>query len=112
YQAYDNWLYAGKDYLYCDYIFSSPIESLSENAGNLLSKWQEIHTQLVNCKPEDFDKLYEKYCKEYLALGYQQILDEKEAVYQQEVAERAANEAAMEAEEEAVEEEKAEEATE
>lgn len=112
YQSYQNWLATGKDYLYCDYIFSSPIESLSELAGILLSKWQEIHTQLVNCKPEEFDALYEKYSKEYLALGYQQILDEKEAVYQQELAERAANEAAMEAEEEAAEEEKAEEATE
>ena len=78
----------GEEYIYCDYIFTTPLDQLSNLAGTLLAKWQDIHTQLVNCKPEEFDALYEKYKKEYLDLGYQRVLDEKEAAYQKEQSEK------------------------
>lgn len=87
YKSYENYQKT-KDYSYCDYIFSTPIQSVSELSGVLLAKWQEIHTQLVNCKPEEFDALYESCSKEYLDLGYQRIIDEKEQVYQQESAQK------------------------
>jgi putative aldouronate transport system substrate-binding protein len=33
---------------------------------------------MITCKPEELDAKYEKYCKEYLDNGYQEILDEKQ----------------------------------
>ncbi len=34
------------------------------------------------CKPEEFDALYEQYSQEYLNMGYQSILDERKAAYE------------------------------
>lgn len=74
----------GGRYNYTVYMFTQSIESLSENSGKLLAKWQEAQTVLTNCKPEEFDDLYKRYCKEYLALGYQDVLDEKLALFKEE----------------------------
>lgn len=70
-----------KEYLYPDYIFDKPIESLSTLGETLKSKWQTIQVDLINCKPEEFDAKYEQACKEYLDAGYQQVLDEKKQAY-------------------------------
>lgn len=67
---------------YHDFIFNKPIVSLTESAESLLSKWQEIQVNLINCKPEEFDAKYEAACQEYLAAGYQEVLDEKKEVYE------------------------------
>ena len=74
---------ANKEYQYTDFIFSKPIEALSELGETLKSKWQVIQVDLINCKPEEFDAKYEAACKEYLDAGYQQVLDEKEKVYEE-----------------------------
>lgn len=66
---------------YHDFIFDKPIESLTSSAETLLSKWQEIQVRLINCKPEEFDSMYEAACKEYLDAGYQKVLDEKKEKY-------------------------------
>lgn len=66
---------------YHDFIFNKPITSLTESAESLLSKWQEIQVNLINCKPEEFEAKYEAACQEYLAAGYQEVLDEKKEVY-------------------------------
>lgn len=68
---------------YHDFIFDKPIVSLTESAESLLSKWQEIQVDLTNCKPEEFEAKYEAACQEYLAAGYQEVLDEKEAAYEE-----------------------------
>ncbi len=62
-------------------MFTVPINSLSEYKADLLTRWQTYQTDLVTCKPEEFDAKYEKYCQEYLAAGYQEILDEKGAAF-------------------------------
>lgn len=74
---------ATEDLAYNDFIFDKPIVSLTESAESLLSKWQEIQVELTNCKPEEFDAKYEAACQEYLAAGYQEVLDEKEAAYKE-----------------------------
>lgn len=68
-------------YIYTDYIFSKPVASMSTLGETLKNKWQIIQTDLTNCKPEEFEAKYEAACKEYLAAGYQQVLDEKKALY-------------------------------
>lgn len=72
-----------KQYYYPDYIFTKPVKSMSTLAETLKSKWQVIQTDLTNCKPEEFDAKYEAACKEYLQAGYQQVLDEKKELYQE-----------------------------
>lgn len=84
-QSYVNYKFA-EDYLYTDYIFTKPVSSLTEYAGSLLTLWQKWQVELINCKPEEFDALYEQACAEYLAAGYQEVLDEKKALYEEEKA--------------------------
>ncbi len=72
---------AYEEYKYNDYIFTKPIESLTELSGTLKDKWLEFKVELVNCAPEEFDAKYEAAKQEYLDLGYQRVLDEKAAVY-------------------------------
>ncbi|MDR0395713.1 MAG: sugar ABC transporter substrate-binding protein [Oscillospiraceae bacterium] len=74
--------YANDGLLYVDPFFSTNIDSVSEYAGDLKAKFQEYATALVKCDPEEFDALYEKYVAEYKAAGYQEIMDERLAAYQ------------------------------
>ena len=64
-----------------NFLFSKPVTSLSKNQQNLKAKFEEAGTRLIMCKPAEFDALYDKYSKEYLASGYQEILDEKKKLY-------------------------------
>ncbi len=75
-----------EDRYYNDYIFSKPIESLTNYSETLLSKWQVIKTELTNCAPEEFEAKYEAACEDYLAAGWQEVMDEKEALYEEEQA--------------------------
>jgi putative aldouronate transport system substrate-binding protein len=81
-QSYENYKFA-KDYQYTDYMITKPIKSLTEYAGTLLGIWQKWQVELINCKPEEFDAKYEQACAEYLAAGYQEVLDEKKALYEE-----------------------------
>lgn len=82
-KAYQNFL-VGDDYRYTDYIFSKPVETLTSLSTTLLDNWRIHKTELINCKPEEFDAKYEAACADYLAAGYQQVLDEKKALYEEE----------------------------
>lgn len=62
---------------YTDPIFTVVIDSESEYNATLLSLYQEYYAELVKCDPSEFDSLYEKYSKEYLDAGYQEIIDER-----------------------------------
>lgn len=70
-----------KGWAYTDPVFAVAIESESEYAATLLSKYQQYYVQLVKCSPSEFDALYEKFAKEYLAAGYQEIMDERLEAY-------------------------------
>lgn len=61
-------------------IFTKSVNSTSEYASDLTAMWQEFYVDMVTCKPEELDTKYEEYCKEYLDNGYQEILDEKQAL--------------------------------
>ena len=79
-QSYDYYQQT-KDYKYTDFLFDKSIESLSQYGETLKSKWEVIQVDLITCKPEEFDAKYEAACEEYLAAGYQAVLDEKAEVY-------------------------------
>jgi putative aldouronate transport system substrate-binding protein len=59
-------------------IFIPAVISSQSSLGTLtVTKYQEYACALITCKPSEFDAIYEKYKAEYLAAGYQKILDEK-----------------------------------
>lgn len=62
-------------------IFTKAVESTAEYQADLASLWQEAYVACVTCAPEEFDATYEEYCEEYLDAGYQEILDEKQALF-------------------------------
>ncbi|MEY8355769.1 extracellular solute-binding protein [Lachnospiraceae bacterium 54-53] len=61
-------------------IFTKSVASTSEYAADLTAMWQEFYVDMVTGKPEELDGKYEEYCREYLDNGYQDILDEKQAL--------------------------------
>lgn len=61
-------------------IFTKAVEASNEYAADLNAMWQEFYVDLVTCAPEEFDEKYADYCEEYLDGGYQDILDEKQAL--------------------------------
>ncbi len=68
-------------YSYMDYSFKEVVTSEATYSSALLSKWQEYYTQLLMCKPDQFDTLYKAACEDYLNSGYQTILDERAKIY-------------------------------
>ncbi len=79
-KSYQNFVNSD-EYRYTDYIFSKPVTSLTASAGTLLENWLVHKTELINCKPEEFDAKYEAACADYLSAGYQQVLDEKKQLF-------------------------------
>jgi putative aldouronate transport system substrate-binding protein len=64
-----------------NYLFSKTVTSLTKNTKTLMSKWEEASAQIIMSKPSEFDALYAKYSKDYLASGYQEVLDERKAIF-------------------------------
>jgi putative aldouronate transport system substrate-binding protein len=75
-----------KDYVatesgyYPDFLWRSA-PTWNDLQAALRDKWQQIYVALVTCKPDEFDAKYKAACQEYLAAGYQRVLDEKLAAY-------------------------------
>jgi putative aldouronate transport system substrate-binding protein len=49
----------------------------------LVTKYKQYATQLIVCKPSEFETKYAQFSKDYLESGYQKILDEKKATYEE-----------------------------
>ena len=64
-----------------DFLFDKPITSMTKNSQTLKQKYEEATTKLIMAKPADFDKLYEQLSKDYLSSGYQEVLDEKKKIF-------------------------------
>ena len=60
-------------------VFTKSVESY-EYTADLKALWQTAYVACITCEPEEFDATYAEYCEEYLAAGYQEILDEKQAL--------------------------------
>lgn len=68
---------------YIDFLFDRSIDSLSDKGATLLEDFRQAATECINAKTEEeFDAKYKTWCERYLNDGYQEVLDEKEAAYQ------------------------------
>ncbi len=66
--------------LYPDFLWKSA-PTWNDLQAALRDKWQQIYVALLTCRPGEFDAKYKAACREYLAAGYQRVLDEKLAAY-------------------------------
>lgn len=62
--------------------FTVPIDAESEYSGTLTALYKELRDKLVMAKPEEFDKLYEQYTKQYEDAGYKAVVDERTQAYE------------------------------
>lgn len=89
-----NWAPAGYEHIiedsYNDYVatekyrtpdalFNVIIPSVGEYKSELNEKWKELYVKCSMVPEDQFDAAYQAACEEYLAAGYQTILDEKQA---------------------------------
>lgn len=65
-----------------NFMFNKAVTSLTKNSKTLMSKWEEASAKIIMSKPDQFDTLYAKYSKEYLASGYQEVIDERKSIFQ------------------------------
>lgn len=72
---------ADAGHAYTDPAFGVVIDSESEYNATLLSLYIEYYDTLVMCDPAEFDAKYQEFSEEYLAAGYQEILDERLEAY-------------------------------
>jgi putative aldouronate transport system substrate-binding protein len=77
--SYKDYVATEKGY-YPDFLWTSA-PTWNDLQAALRDKWQQIYVALVTAKPADFDAMYKAACTDYLAAGYQRVLDEKLAAY-------------------------------
>lgn len=58
--------------------FDRPIEAEIKNSKTLVDKAQEAVVKSVLAKPEEFSKTFDAIAAEYLKIGGQAVIDEKE----------------------------------
>ena len=90
----NNWAPAGYEYIiedaYKDYmanaayrrpdaLFNVVIASIAEYKSELNEKWKELYVKCVMAPEDQFEDTYIAACNEFLAAGYQNILNEKQA---------------------------------
>lgn len=68
-------------YAASDCVFAKEIVSESDNQQTLVGDYIVYRDQLVQCKPDEFDALYDKLAKKYKDAGFQDIIDEKAEAY-------------------------------
>lgn len=72
-----------KGWAISDCMFGQAVESATENATSLQALYVELRDKLVTAKPDEFDALYDQYAQQYLDAGYQDVIDERQELYQQ-----------------------------
>ncbi len=70
-------------YAVTDCKFALTLEQAASLQPYLLTQYETYATQLVVCKPEEFDSLYESLSAKYLNDGYQTVIDERAAAYKE-----------------------------
>ncbi len=69
-------------YANVDCLFGGALESVTEYGTALKEEvYPEFRDQLVMCKPDEFDALYEELSQKYLDAGYQEVIDERQAMF-------------------------------
>ena len=78
---YDLQAVADKGWAYTDPIFAEIVAVEAEYNATLLANYKEAFAALVKCDPAEFDALYDRLSADYLAAGYQEIIDARLEVY-------------------------------
>ena len=74
-------LYESK-YANVDCLFGGALESVTEYGTSLKEEiYPEFRDQLVMCTPDKFDALYDELSQKYLDAGYQEIIDERQKMF-------------------------------
>ncbi len=69
-------------YANVDCLFGGALESVTEYGTSLKEEvYPEYRDQLVMCKPDEFDALYDELSQKYLDAGYQDIIDERQQMF-------------------------------
>ncbi len=69
-------------YANVDCLFGGALESVTDYGTSLKEEvYPEFRDQLVMCKPEEFDALYDELSQKYLDAGYQEIIDERQQMF-------------------------------
>ena len=75
--AYDQQI---KEFGLVNPVFTKVVEASTEYSADLNTLWQELYVACATCSEEDFEATYAEACQTYLDAGYQEILDEKQAL--------------------------------
>ena len=68
-------------YANVDCLFGGALDSVTEYGTALKEEvYPEYRDQLVMCAPEEFDALYDELSQKYLDAGYQEVIDERQAM--------------------------------
>ena len=63
-------------------MFGGALDSVTEYGTALKEEiYPEYRDQLVMCAPEEFDALYDELSQKYLDAGYQEVIDERQAMF-------------------------------
>jgi putative aldouronate transport system substrate-binding protein len=73
----------GNENTWENYTFLKSIESETKYSSNLRAKSDEIYTQSIMARSQDFDAVYDRLVAEYLAIGGQEIIDERIKAYRE-----------------------------
>ncbi|MCR4901834.1 MAG: extracellular solute-binding protein [Butyrivibrio sp.] len=69
-------------YANVDCLFAASLESVTEYGTELKeSVYPEYRDELVMCAPEEFDALYDELSQKYLDAGYQEVIDERQSLF-------------------------------
>ncbi len=68
-------------YWYSNFRFDRALKTPAEYAETLKAKFQQYTVELIMGSPDQFDAKFEEFKKDYLESGYQEVLDERLAVY-------------------------------
>jgi len=61
--------------------FAEPVQAEADNKATLTAKYAELRDKIVTGSVADFEKNYKAACEEYLAAGYQKVIDGRTDAY-------------------------------
>ena len=67
--------------IFTDPFFAVELDSVNRYSGTLRALFQEYATALVKAPPDQFDAMYNRFVQQYLAAGFQEVMDERLAAY-------------------------------
>ncbi len=69
-------------YANSDCLFAVSLDSVAEYGNTLYDLYAEYRDNLTMCAPEEFDALYDELSQKYLDQGYQEVIDERQAAFE------------------------------